>query len=138
MLYYKRTKGDDQHQKGIDTMKNTEKMTNAKALAFILENVDGLPTDVREKIENIHATYAKKSASVSSKPTKAQLEMLENMEKVLDFMEANKLYQCKDIVKLADLSSTQRASAIMNKLVAQGTVTKLTEKGNSYFQLVET
>lgn len=118
-------------------MKNTEKMTNAKALAFILDNVDGLPTDVREKIENIHATYVKKSASISSKPTKAQLEMLENMEKVLDLMEVNKLYQCKDIVKLADLSSTQRASAIMNKLVAQGAVKKLTEKGNSYFQLVE-
>lgn len=118
-------------------MKNTEKMTNAKALAFVLKNVDGLPDDVREKIENIHATCAKKSASVSSKPTKAQLEMLENMEKVLDLMEANKLYQCKDIVKLADLSSTQRASAIMNKLAAQGAVTKLTEKGNSYFQLVE-
>lgn len=118
-------------------MKKIEKMTNAKALAFILDNVDGLPEDVREKIENIHATYVKKSASVSAKPTKAQLEMLENMEKVLDLMEVNKLYQCKDIVKLADLTSTQRASAIMNKLAAQGSVKKLTEKGNSYFQLVE-
>ena len=118
-------------------MKKTEKMTNAKALAFVLDNVEGLPVDVREKIENIHATYAKKSANVSTKPTKAQLEMLENMEKVLDLMEINKLYQCKDIVKLADLTSTQRASAIMNKLAAQGSVKKLTEKGNSYFQLVE-
>ena len=118
-------------------MKNTEKMTNAKALQFILDNVDGLPSDVREKIENIHASYMKKSSSGSTKPTKAQLEMQENMEKVLDLMELNKLYQCKDIVKLADLSSTQRASAIMNKLVAQGEVKKLTEKGNSYFQLVE-
>lgn len=118
-------------------MKNTEKMTNVKALQFVLDNVDGLPSDVREKIKNIHATYTKKSASVSAERTKAQLEMLENMEKVLDLMEANKLYQCKDIVKLADLSSIQRASVIMNKLAAQGTVTKLTEKGNSYFQLVE-
>ena len=116
-------------------MKNTEKMTNAKALQFVLDNMDGLPSDVREKIENIHASYMKKSSS--AKPTKAQLEMQENMEMVLDLMELNKLYQCKDIVKLADLSSTQRASAIMNKLVAQGVVKKLTEKGNSYFQLVE-
>lgn len=118
-------------------MKNTEKMTNAKALQFILDNVNELPSDVREKIENIHASYVKKSSSVSAKPTKAQLEMVENMEKILDLMELNKLYLCKDIVKLADLSSTQRASAIMNKLVAQGAVKKLTEKGNSYFQLVE-
>lgn len=117
-------------------MKKNDKMTNAKALAFILENVEGLPSEVREKIENIHATYVKKSASVSAKPTKAQVAMLEIMEQVLDLMEANKLYQCKDIVKLADLSSTQRASAIMNKLAAQGSVQKLTEKGNSYFQLV--
>lgn len=116
-------------------MKNSDKMTNAKALQFVLDNMDGLPSDVREKIENIHASYMKKSSS--AKPTKAQLEMQENMEMVLDLMELNKLYQCKDIVKLADLSSTQRASAIMNKLVAQGVVKKLTEKGNSYFQLVE-
>ena len=118
-------------------MKNTEKMTNAKALQYVLDNVDGLPSDVREKIENIHASYMKKSSSVSAKPTKAQLEMQENMEMVLDLMELNKLYQCKDIVKLADLSSTQRASSIMNKLVEQGAVKKLTEKGVSYFQLVE-
>lgn len=118
-------------------MKNSEKMTNAKALQFVLDNVDELPSDVREKIENIHASYMKKSSSVSAKPTKAQLEMFENMEKVLDLMEPNKLYQCKDIVKLADLSSTQRASSVMNKLVEQGAVKKLTEKGVSYFQLVE-
>ena len=118
-------------------MKNTEKMTNAKALQFVLDNMDGLPSDVREKIENIHASYMKKSSSVSAKPTKAQLEMQKNMEMVLDLMEPNKLYQCKDIVKLTDLSSTQRVSPIMNKLVEQGAVKKLTEKGISYFQLVE-
>ena len=118
-------------------MKNTEKMTNAKALQFVLDNVDGLPIDVREKIENIHASYMKKSSGVSAKPTKAQLEMQKNMEMVLDLMEPNKLYQCKDIVKLTDLSSTQRVSPIMNKLVEQGAVKKLTEKGVSYFQLVE-
>lgn len=118
-------------------MKNTEKMTNAKALQFVLDNVTELPSDVREKIENIHASYMKKSSSTSAKPTKAQLEMLENMEKVLDLMEPTKLYQCKDIVKLTDLSSTQRASSVMNKLVEQGAVKKLTEKGVSYFQLVE-
>ena len=116
-------------------MKNTEKMTNVKALQFVLDNVDGLPSDVREKIENIHASYMKKSAS--TKPTKAQLETQKNMEMVLDLMEPNKLYQCKDIVKLTDLSSTQRVSPIMNKLVEQGAVKKLTEKGVSYFQLVE-
>ena len=118
-------------------MKNTEKMTNAKALQFVLDNVDGLPFEVREKIENIHASYMKKSSGASAKPTKAQLEMQENMEMVLDLMEPNKLYRCKDIVKLADLSSTQRASAIMNKLAAQGAVKKLTETGNRFFQLVE-
>ena len=118
-------------------MKNTEKMTNAKALKYVLDSVDGLPSDVREKLENIHASYMKKSTSASAKPTKAQLEMQENMEKVLDLMEPNRLYRCKDIVKLADLSSTQRASAIMSKLVEQGAVKKPTEKGISFFQLVE-
>ena len=48
-----------------------EKMTNIKALAYILENID-LPTEVAEKVAKIKDTYEKKSGT--RKPTKRQEE----------------------------------------------------------------
>lgn len=134
MLYYKRTKGDDQHQKGIDTMKNTDKMTNAKALIFVLENVEGLPSEVYEKLEAMRVSLEKKSAS--RKPTAVQIANVELMEAILNAMKLNTVYQCKDIAKLCDIESTQKVSALMRKLVDDGKVTKCSEKGVTYFQRV--
>ena len=135
MLYYKRTKGDDQHQKGFDTMKNTDKMTNAKALTFVLENVEGLPSEVCEKLEAMRTSIEKKS--VNRKPSAVQIANMELIETILNAMKLNSVYQCKDITKLCDISSTQRTSALMRKLVEDGRVTKFSEKGVTYFQRVE-
>lgn len=134
MLYYKRTKGDDQHQKGIDTMKNTDKMTNAKALAFILENVEGLPSEITEKLEAMKASIEKKSAN--RKPTAVQVANIGLMEAIYEAMKPNTLYQCKDITKLCDISSTQRTSALMRKMVDDGKVEKIVDKSTTYFQKV--
>lgn len=41
-------------------MKNADKMTNVKALAFVLENVEGLPADVVDKLEKMRDSYEKK------------------------------------------------------------------------------
>lgn len=116
-------------------MKNTDKMTNAKALAFVLENVEGLPSDVCEKLEAMKASIEKKSAN--RKPTAVQIANVELMETILNTMKLNTVYQCKDITKLCDISSTQRTSALMRKLVEDGKVTKFSEKGVTYFQRVE-
>ena len=51
-----------------------EKMTNSKALAFVLANAE-LPADVREKIENIKASIDKKN-SAERKPTATQTEKM--------------------------------------------------------------
>jgi hypothetical protein len=134
VLYYKRTKGDDQHQKGIDTMKNTDKMTNAKALAFILENVEGLPSEITEKLEAMKASIEKKSAN--RKPTAVQVANIGLMEEIYEAMKPNTLYQCKDITKLCDISSTQRTSALMRKMVDSGKVEKVVDKSTTYFQKV--
>lgn len=116
-------------------MKNTEKMTNAKALQFILDNVDGLPVDVTEKLEKMLEQTIKKSAS--RKPTAAQEETMKGVEFVPTVMKPNTLYRCKDIVKLADLSSTQRATTIMTRLVEMNIVEKITDKGVNYYKLIE-
>lgn len=116
-------------------MKNTEKMTNAKALSFVLDNVDGLPNDVTEKLKKMLRQTEKRS--VKRKPTAAQEETLKGVEFVPTVMKPNTLYRCKDIVKLADLSSTQRATIIMTRLVEMGIVEKITDKGANYYKLIE-
>jgi len=116
-------------------MKNSEKMTNVKALAFVLENVDGLPADVTEKLEKMQASLEKKSAN--RKPTAVQIANVGIMEAILEAMEIGKCYQCKDITKLCDISSTQRTSALMRKLKEDGKVDTKSEKGVTYFFKVD-
>jgi hypothetical protein len=59
----------------------TTKMTNAKALAFVLENY-ALPEEVREKIANIYNSTIKKSTN--RKPSKTQEQNVVYAEIVAD------------------------------------------------------
>lgn len=114
-------------------MKNTDKMTNIKALTFILDNVDGLPDEVTEKLIKMRESYEKKSTS--RKPTAAQVANVELSERVLDFLTTMESVQAKDLVKPLDLSSSQKASSLLNTLVKEGKVFKATVKGNTLFSL---
>lgn len=114
-------------------MKNTDKMTNIKALTFILDNVDGLPDEVTEKLIKMRESYEKKSTS--RKPTAAQVANVELSERVLDFLATMESVQAKDLVKPLDLSSSQKASSLLNTLVKEGKVFKATVKGNTLFSL---
>jgi hypothetical protein len=115
----------------IDTMKNTDKMTNLKALRFVMDNVEGLPDDVAEKLEAMAQSIEKKSAN--RKPTAVQVANIGLMEEIYNAMEIGKFYQCKDITKLCDISSTQRTSALMRKLKDEGKVDSKVEKGATLF-----
>lgn len=114
-------------------MKNTDKMTNVKALTFILDNVDGLPDDVTEKLIKMRESYEKKSAT--RKLTAAQMANAELSERVLEFLATVENVQAKDLVKPLDLSSSQKASALLNGLVKDGKAFKATVKGNTLFSL---
>lgn len=114
-------------------MKNTDKMTNVKALTFILDNVDGLPDDVIEKLIKMRESYEKKSTS--RKPTAAQMANVELSERVLEFLATVENVQAKDLVKPLDLSSSQKASSLLNALVKDGKAFKTTVKGNTLFSL---
>lgn len=116
-------------------MKNTDKMTNVKALAFVLENVEGLPADVTAKLEAMQASLEKKSAN--RKPTAVQIANAGLMDAILEIMEIDKGYQCKDIAKLCDIESTQKVSALMRKLKEEGKVDSKSEKGVTYFFKVD-
>ena len=118
-------------------MENT-KMTNAKALEFVLTNVE-LPEEVREKIQNIHNSTVKKSTN--RKPSKASQEnkvFAETVAKVLS--ESEKPLTITEILKsdetFADLSN-QKMTAVVRMMIAEGTVTKVVEGKKSTFMLAD-
>lgn len=115
-----------------------EKMTNSKALAFVLANAE-LPTDVREKIENIKASIDKKN-SAERKPTATQTENAGFKTVILNGMESGKAYTIGDLMKaipeIADLTN-QRVSAIVRQLKDDGLVIREEVKRKAYFTKVE-
>lgn len=118
----------------------TNKMTNKKALEFVLENMPEMPADVREKLENMIASLEKKSSTADRKPTAKQVENAGLRENILEFMRTkpNQLFTCTEIgksVSALDGMNNQRVSALMRALVDSGDVTKTTVKGKSVFQV---
>lgn len=120
----------------------TNKMTNRKALAFVLENVKTLPEDVRQKLEAMAAALNNKSANVKRKPTKTQLENEGLRGHIMAFLRENPnlFVTCTDLgkkVAALDGLNNQKISALMKPLVEGGEVIKVTEKGKSVFQLAK-
>lgn len=115
-------------------MKNTDKMTNVKALQFILKNVEGLPDEVTEKLVIMRETYERKSAN--RKPTAAQKARAGLLVEVSNFMTAQEApVQAKDVVKPLDLSSSQLAASLLNELVKNGSLYKGKKNGNTVFSV---
>ena len=116
----------------------TEKMTNSKALAFVL-GMEGIPSDVREKLVNIKASIDKKN-SAERKPTATQTENVGLKSAILGGMESGKAYTIGDLMKaipeLADLTN-QRVSALVRQLKDDGLVVREEIKRKAYFTKVE-
>jgi hypothetical protein len=116
----------------------TEKMTNSKALAFVL-GMEGIPSDVREKLVNIKASIDKKN-SAERKPTATQTENIGLKSAILVGMASGKAYTIGDLMKeipaLADLTN-QRVSALVRQLKDEGLVTREEIKRKAYFTKVE-
>lgn len=111
-----------------------EKMTNVKAIEFVLGNCE-VPADVKEKLEKMKAQFIKKS-SVERKPTANQTENASLKVAILNAMVEGKGYTITDLMKavpeLADLSN-QRVSAIVRQMKDEGTVTREEIKRKAYF-----
>ena len=116
-----------------------EKMTNAKAIAYVIENCT-LPQDVAEKLEKIKASYEKKS-STERKPTATQIANEHLKEIVLEVLEqATEPMTVSEIIKAhAELQglTTQKVSPLVAKLVDELKVNKTIEKRKSYFTIAE-
>lgn len=114
-----------------------EKMTNAKALNYVLTNCE-ITDEVREKLEKMLVQVQKKS-SADRKPTATQKENADFKTAILDVMEVGVKYTISDLMKsvpaIADLTN-QRVSAIVRQLKDDGLVERTEEKRKAYFSKV--
>lgn len=113
-----------------------EKMTNVKALAFVLANCN-LPTDVAEKVEKMKAQFEKKN-SAEKKPTAQQTANLGIANAILENLESDKLYTITEIMKTvpecADLTN-QRVSAIVRGMLGVS-MERVEDKRKAYFKKI--
>ena len=113
-----------------------EKMTNVKALAYVLANVE-LPADVKAKVENMKAQFEKKN-SADKKPTAQQLANKGIAEDIVKALanEPNRLFTITEIMKsvpsCADLTN-QRVSAIVRGLLGVS-IERIEDKRKAYFK----
>lgn len=121
------------NEKGIDIMAN-DKMTNAKALAYVLNSCD-MPTEVAEKIQNIYNSTVNKANS--KKATPAQEATIEAMEVLAENMADNTLYRVAELqAKFFDDTekfSTARLTSALKKLVEAGTVENVKDGKKSFY-----
>lgn len=123
---------------------NTTKMTNAKALDYVLKNCS-VPDDVKEKLENMKASLAKKASNTTRKPTERQKENVKLQSAVLAYLRANPdtAFTCTELMKgVPELAATpdignQRVAALLRALKENGYVVKETVKGKSVFSAAE-
>ena len=113
-----------------------EKMTNVKALAYVLANVE-LPAEVKVKVENMKAQFEKKN-SAEKKPTANQVANQAIVEGILAEMEEGKLYTITDMIKAlpscAELTN-QKVSALIKPLIGVS-IERVEEKRKAYFKKI--
>lgn len=113
-----------------------EKMTNVKALAYVLAHAD-LPEEVKAKVENMKAQFEKKN-SAEKKPTANQVANKAITEGILAEMEVGVLYTITDMIKklpsCADLTN-QKVSALIKPLIGVS-IERVEEKRKAYFRKI--
>lgn len=115
----------------------TNKMTNVKALAYVLENCE-LPEEIREKCEAMKASFEKRASRKSNGPTKAQKANAEIAEQIATAMVAGECYGSAEIAGLVaalDGASPQKVTGVMKGLIANGTVVAEKVKGKASYRL---
>lgn len=116
-----------------------DKMTNVKALQYILTNCKTLPEDVLAKIKAMKESYEKKADN--KKPTANQKENATFKVAILDTLKTIGKATVTDIQNAnADLKalSNQRVSALLKLLKDDGLVEKTVDKKKSFFSVVAT
>lgn len=113
----------------------SKKMSYVGALSVVLSGEE-VTEEVRERLEALKASLEKRASRKAEGPTKAQRERAEVAEKVFSAMVVGKSYGSADIAKLIpeiEGASSQKVTALMKGLVADGRVTAETVKGKKVY-----
>ena len=117
-----------------------DKMTNVKALQYILNNCKTLPEDVLAKVKAMKKSYEKKADS--KKPTANQKENATFKVAILDTLKAigkpSTVTDIQNANAYLKALSNQRVSALLKLLKDDGLVEKTVDKKKSYFSVVAT
>jgi hypothetical protein len=118
----------------------TERMTNRKAINFVLDNYD-VPTEVEAKFRSMLAALDRKS-STERKPTAKQVENAGLRAVIVDFIKANAdgtenggftvTELIKSIDEIAECSN-QKVSAILRLAVEDKALVRKSVKRHTYF-----
>ena len=125
----------------------TGRMTNKKALEYVIENCD-LPTEIMEKFEKMRDSASRKTSSGTKKPTATQIANETRKEQIMEILnESIEPLTATDIMKLHDnkvedeemkLNSNQRTSALLKQLIEEGEVVKEKTGNKTLFSAVVT
>lgn len=94
--------------------------------------------EVTERLEALKVSLQKRSAHKQNGPTKAQRERAEVTEKVFSAMVAGTQYGSADlagIIPEVEGASSQKITAVMKPLVADGRVTMTKVKGKAVYEI---
>jgi hypothetical protein len=114
-----------------------EKITNVKALEYVLENAD-LPAEYAEKIAKIKESFEKK-ASGNRKPTARQTENVQLQADIEEYINGmNGAVTASEVLaqfadKYAELS-LPRVSAALTALVKAEAIERYVDKKKAYFK----
>lgn len=115
----------------VDIMEKN-KMTNAKALSYIMDNCD-LPQEIREKVENMIASLNRKSVKKLSANNEERVLFVE----VLDILKAHDKMTVSEIFRAMNseaVESTQKVTGLLGKLSEMGCVARVEEKSRPFYK----
>lgn len=114
-----------------------EKMTNRKALEWVLDNANA-PVEVENKIKKMIEQLDKKS-SAEKKPTARQVENEGYKELILAVMTEEGATVTEIMKKIPEFEdfTNQKVSALVRQLLEEGKIQKEIVKGRSYFRTAE-
>lgn len=109
------------------------KMTYAIAIDSAING--NITEEVREKLEALKASLAKRNSG-SRKPTKTQRENAGLKEDMWAYVSEDGAKRATEVGAYFSITS-QKASALLNQLVADGRLEKVSKKRVTYFRVAE-
>ena len=109
------------------------KMTYAMAIDSAING--NITDEVREKLEALKGQLAKRNSG-SRKPTKTQRENAELKENIFAYVSENGAKRAGEVAVYFGISG-QKASALLNQVVAEGRLEKVSEKRVTFFRVAE-